>query len=293
MQNTEKHATELADAQRKLEELHLLVSSLSYAENGAVKCPDDCSNLQFSEKQVSSAKQPSILPHFISLIFKKLHRSDLLGHADILNLRLVNKHTKSCIEKMAPFTSFRLCYSNLPALFRLFYMPERLETLEVTFSGDICIAELNSCLASLFRPLPQLATLRIPMVCDLGCQLCLHGSSCWPALTYLELGDDLSPEMTLCMLGQAPLIALKKLCYSSPEPVAPDMLSPALSSLNELTYLDLSIVITHNDYDIFRANSMPKLQVASLDIRTEEEEFDTSPPECAGMAPALPWPKLR
>jgi hypothetical protein len=291
MQNIEKHETELVDVQRKLEGLHLSVSSLPLAENGAQKFSDD--GLKH-EKQHFSAQQPSsLLPEFLSFIFETLHRPDLLNHADILNLRLVNKHTKSCIEKMAPFTRFRLDVGNLPALFRLFYMPERLETLEVTLSkATIQSLDTHSCIYSLFRPLPRLASLRISNVFSYSAQLCLRASSCWPALTSLELGDDLSPGMTLCTLFRTPLVALKQLCYSSPTPVAPESLSKALSSLNELTYLGLTTIITHNNCDVFRNNALPKLKVARLTIRTKGE--DASSPAHGVTAPALvSWPKLR
>jgi hypothetical protein len=153
---------------------------------------------------------------FLSLIFETLNRPDLLGQTDILNLCLVNKETKACIEEIAPFTRFRLHVADLPALFRRSYVSERLETLEVTFSGlDLSNTDVNSCLCSLLRPLPQLTALKIPHMNDLGAELRLYGPPCWPALTYLELGDDLDPDVTLRMIGQAPLAALKELRYSS------------------------------------------------------------------------------
>jgi hypothetical protein len=296
MQNMEKNQTELVEVQRKLEGLHLLVSSLSSAENGAEKVPDGNSNLPFSEKQDSSAaaKQPSML-EFISLLFEFC--PDLLDHNSILNLRLVSKETKACIEKMAPLTSFKLDIANLPALLRLEDMPERLESLQLILSEDDLCAEDTKYLSSLFRPLPKLATLKIPRMYDLGTYLCESGPPCWPALSYLELHEDWSPAATLHIISRAPLTALKKLRYSSPEPVTPEILSTALSSLNELTYLGLTCVITRNNCDIFKNNALPKLQVADLLIRTEEEdtssEEDHAPAAAATTMPALSWPKLQ
>jgi len=257
-------------------------------------------NLVTGGHKESTVDDQPITPLTFLLLLEELDRMDVIDVECVCKLRLINKESKSYVERILPFVSLQMRSADLLYLPQKYCLTERIEGIHVTTRGYERIYD-DTALALVKSHLPKLKKLSIPCSTSVA-RTIIPCIPYWQNLTYLTLESDSDPINTFDSLSKVRRNRLKSFRYSSratidddeEEPDIEDLvatIATTLFRLQRLTNLDLDLRFDYSEeitWDIFGEETLPNLKDLSLTVGEGEDNYG---PFDFVYAPL--WPKLK